>query len=89
MREKKNLFLIEKIQKIRSKNNKNWMDILRLAFIHDEKNAAKIMSQIYKDDKSISALVKKLVKNVKKKIDPSSLQKYLQIIMVALTLQKN
>tara|TARA_B100000035_G_C20990058_1_gene549730 strand:- start:999 stop:1202 length:204 start_codon:yes stop_codon:yes gene_type:complete len=67
MREKKNLLLIEKIQKIRSKNNKNWMDILRLAFIHDERNAAKIMAQIYKDDQSISALVKKLVKNVKKK----------------------
>ena len=67
MSKKKNLTLIEKIQKIRSKNNKNWMDILRLAFFHDEKNAAKIMAHIYKDDQSISKLVAKLLKNVQKR----------------------
>jgi len=43
------------------------MDMLRLAFIHDEKNAAKIMAHIYKDDQNISKLVAKLVKNVQKK----------------------
>lgn len=67
MSKKKNLILIEKIQNIRSKNNKNWMDMLRLAFIHDEKSAAKIMAHIYKDDQSISKLVAKLVKNVQKR----------------------
>ena len=61
----KNLKLIDQIQKIRSKNNVNWMDMLRLAFKHDAKNAAKIMTQIYFDDQKISKLVKKLAKNSK------------------------
>ena len=29
---KKNSFYINSIEKIRSKNNKNWMDLLRVAF---------------------------------------------------------
>ena len=61
----KNLKLINQIQKIRSKNNVNWMDMLRLSFKHDAKNAAKIMTQIYFDDQKISKLVKKLAKNAK------------------------
>ena len=60
-----NLKLIDQIQKIRSKNNINWMDMLRLAFKHDPKNASKIMSSIYHDDQKISRLVKKLSKNAK------------------------
>ena len=31
------LKVIDKIEKIRSKNNSNWMDILRLAFRHSPK----------------------------------------------------
>jgi len=62
---KKNLNLIKKIQKIRSKNNVNWMDILRLGFKHDPKTASRIMSKIYFDDQKISALVKQLSKNSK------------------------
>lgn len=54
--------LIGQIQKIRSKNNVNWMDVLRLGFKHDPKNASKIMSKIYIDDQKISSLVKKLYK---------------------------
>lgn len=54
--------LINQIQKIRSKNNVNWMDVLRLGFKHDPQNASKIMSKIYLDDQKISALVKKLYK---------------------------
>tara|TARA_X000000368_G_scaffold387248_1_gene347824 strand:- start:1021 stop:1221 length:201 start_codon:yes stop_codon:yes gene_type:complete len=62
---KKNSYkFITKIQKIRSKNNVNWMDMLRLAFKHDPKAASKIMAQIYNDDKKISALVKKLIKSI-------------------------
>ncbi len=58
---KKNyLLIIKKIENIRKKNNKNWMNLLRLAFKKSPKQAAKIMSQIYKDDHSISRLVKKL-----------------------------
>ena len=59
---KKNLEIINKIQKIRSKNNVNWMNILRLAFKHDPHNASKIMSKINTDDKEINDLVKKLNK---------------------------
>jgi hypothetical protein len=58
----KTLKLINEIQNIRKKNNVNWMDILRLGFKHDPKNAAKIMANIYSDDQKVSKIVKKLVK---------------------------
>jgi len=51
---------IKQIEKIRSKNNVNWMNILRLAFKLDPKNAAKIMKKINYDDKKISNLLNKL-----------------------------
>jgi hypothetical protein len=54
------LYIIKQIEKIRSKNNVNWMDILRLVFKLDPKNASKIMKKINYDDKRISALLKKL-----------------------------
>ena len=52
--------IINKIQKIRAKNNVNWMNILKLAFKLDPKNSAKIMKKINYDDKKISELLKKL-----------------------------
>ena len=52
--------IIDKIQKIRSKNNVNWMNILRLAFELDPKKASKIMKKINYDDKKISQLLNKL-----------------------------
>ena len=55
--------IINKIQQVRSKNNVNWMNLLRLAFRHDPKNATKIMSKIYRDDQKVSELVKKLCKS--------------------------
>ena len=57
---KKNIDIINKIQKIRSKNNLNWMNILKLAFKNNPKEAAKIMSNVNHDDKKISRLVKQL-----------------------------
>ena len=54
--------IINKIQKIRSRNNVNWMDILKLAFRLDPKKASKIMQKINYDDKKISNLLKKLTK---------------------------
>ena len=50
--------IINKIQKIRAKNNVNWMNILKLAFKHDPRNASKIMKKINYDDKKISQLLK-------------------------------
>jgi hypothetical protein len=54
--------IINKIEKIRSKNNTNWMNILKIAFRYDPKNAALTMSKIYLDDSKISKLAKKLTK---------------------------
>ena len=66
IKKKQSLKLINQIQKIRSKNNVNWMNILRLAFNHDPKNSSIIMSKIYLDDQKISKLVQKLYKiNIK------------------------
>tara|TARA_B110000483_G_C17811817_1_gene395412 strand:+ start:334 stop:546 length:213 start_codon:yes stop_codon:yes gene_type:complete len=54
------LSVIKQIENIRKKNNVNWMNLLRLAFKKSPKEAATIMSKIYKDDSRISQLVKKL-----------------------------
>tara|TARA_B110000027_G_C15847537_1_gene181161 strand:+ start:298 stop:498 length:201 start_codon:yes stop_codon:yes gene_type:complete len=54
--------IINKIEKIRSKNNVNWMDLLRLAFKLDPQSASKIMKKINYDDKRISELLKTLSK---------------------------
>ena len=56
------LKIIDKVEKIRSKNNVNWMDILRVAFKYAPTEAVKIMNQINSDDKKISKLLKRLGK---------------------------
>lgn len=57
---KNSITLLNKIEKIRSKNNKNWMDILRLAIRLDYNKTSKLIKQIYKYDTEISALAKKI-----------------------------
>lgn len=52
--------IINQIQKVRSKNNVNWMNILKLAFELDSQKASKIMKRINYDDKKIHNLLKKL-----------------------------
>lgn len=59
---KKGLNLITKIQKIRSKNNKNWMDLLKLSLQLDFKRTSKILKEIVKDDSEISKIAKKIYK---------------------------
>ena len=54
------LKIIDEIEKVRTKNNMNWMDILRLAFIHAPNEAKKMMKKIDHEDNRISALVKQL-----------------------------
>lgn len=54
--------VINQIEKVRKKNNRNWMDLLRLAFTHAPKETAKIMKSIYSDDSKISKLAKQLTK---------------------------
>jgi len=56
------LKIINKIEKTRSKNNKNWMDLLRLAFRENPREAIKVVRGIFKDDQKISKLVKQLKK---------------------------
>ena len=54
--------IISQIEKIRTKNNVNWMNILRLSFKLDPKASVKIMKKINYDDKKISNLLNKLTK---------------------------
>ena len=57
---KEGLKLIDQIQSIRSANNKNWMDLLRLSLKLDFSSTSKILKEICKDDKRISDLAKKI-----------------------------
>lgn len=53
---KKYLNIINKIEKVRSKNNVNWMDVLRLSLKHAPDDTIKLMKNINKKDKKISDL---------------------------------
>ena len=57
--------VIDKIENTRKKNNKNWMNILRLAFKSSPSEASTILSEIYKEDKKIANLAKTLIKKSK------------------------
>jgi len=67
---KKSLEIINNIEKVRSKNNKNWMDLVRLSLKLDFKKTSKILYHINSQDKKISSLAKKIYtlskKNIKK-----------------------
>ena len=54
------LKVIDEIEKIRTRNNVNWMDVLRLAFIHAPEKAKELMRKIDTEDNRVSDLVKKL-----------------------------
>ena len=60
----KKLNLINQIEQVRKKNNKNWMDILRIAFEFAPDKTAHVLSEIYKEDKKINHLAKKLTKKI-------------------------
>lgn len=57
------LEIIDEIEKVRSKNNINWMNILRLAFKNSPEEARKIVRKINNDDSKISKLLEKLSNN--------------------------
>ena len=59
---KKGLLLISQIQKIRSKNNKNWMDLLRLSYETNPKKTLKILSNIISKDQALVRLARQLKK---------------------------
>jgi predicted transcriptional regulator len=54
--------IINQIQKVRTKNNVNWMNILRFAIKFATIEAKKIIKQINLNDKEISKLISKLSK---------------------------
>jgi len=54
------LKIIDKVEEIRTKNNVNWMDVLRLAFINAPEETKIIMKKINQDDNRISELFEKL-----------------------------
>mgnify|MGYP006158751253 CR=1 FL=1 len=56
------LSIIDEIEKIRTKNNVNWMDVLRLAFRYAPDEAKKLMKKINLEDNKISELFEKLSK---------------------------
>ena len=59
---KEGLILVNQIQKIRAKNNKNWMDLLRLSLRLDFNLTSRILKEICKDDRRISKLAEKIHK---------------------------
>jgi len=52
--------IINEIQKVRSKNNKLWMDLLKLAIEVSPKKAKKIIEKINHNDMIISQLLGKI-----------------------------
>ena len=57
---KKSLVLINKIEKIRSKNNINWMDVLRIALKNAPNETIKLIKVINQTDKKVSNLLGKI-----------------------------
>jgi hypothetical protein len=53
------LKIIDEIEKVRTKNNINWMDVLRIAFRSSPGEARKLMIRINKSDDEVSRLFKK------------------------------
>ena len=60
---KKYLKVIDEIEKTRSKNNVNWMNILRIAIKNSPQETIRTMKKIDAKDSKISNLFKKL-KNI-------------------------
>ena len=52
--------ILDEIQEIRAKNNKNWMDILRLAFKYSPVQAKMLMGKITEYDRQVSKLTEEL-----------------------------
>lgn len=59
---KKFLVIIKQIENVRSKNNKNWMDLYRLSLAVAPDKSIKIIKKIISRDKSVTKLAEKLIK---------------------------
>ena len=56
------LKIIDQIESVRTRNNRNWMDILRVAFKHSPEESADILSEILSMDEKLIKISKKLTK---------------------------
>ena len=54
--------LINKIQNTRKKNNKNWMDLMKIAFKYKPDETKIVVKKIFSEDMKINKLIQKLVK---------------------------
>ena len=52
--------IIDSIEEVRSRNNINWMDVLRLAFKYAPEEAVGLVKKIHNADREISSLLEKL-----------------------------
>jgi len=59
---KKDLNIFSKIENIRSKNNKNWMNLLRLSYESNPNKTLSILSKIISKDQTLVRLAKQLKK---------------------------
>tara|TARA_B100000886_G_scaffold238110_1_gene166851 strand:+ start:1341 stop:1547 length:207 start_codon:yes stop_codon:yes gene_type:complete len=59
----KYLKIINQIEKTRTSNNINWMNVLRIAIKNNPKETIKILKKINKKDSVISKLLDKLSSN--------------------------
>ncbi len=57
--------LFKSIENIRKNNNKNWMNLLRLAYKNDPKNTIKILNNILTKDNQLIKIAKQLKKKNK------------------------
>ena len=54
--------IVGAIEKVRKNNNKNWMDLLRIAIKNSPKESKKVLKKININDKKISKLFSKLAR---------------------------
>tara|TARA_B100000989_G_C19214154_1_gene333092 strand:- start:317 stop:517 length:201 start_codon:yes stop_codon:yes gene_type:complete len=65
--QKKVNIIFNQIEKLRAKNNRNWMDLLRLSFKSNPEETIKIVNSILSKDEKLISLAQSLKKFVKKK----------------------
>ena len=63
MKKRTDLEIIDEVEQVRTKNNVNWMDILRLAFKNAPGDARKLMGRVNEYDGRISQLLTELSEN--------------------------
>ncbi len=56
----KDMALIDEIESVRSRNNVNWMDLLRIAMTHAPVETKTVLARINADDGRIAELLRKL-----------------------------